>query len=106
MRILLDECIDRRLATDIVGHDVTTVPDAGWAGLTNGELLSRAQRDFDIFVTVDRSLPSQQDLSRFGIAVVILRASSNRIDDLRPLVPQPLSGLPRAQRGEATWVGA
>jgi hypothetical protein len=106
VRVLLDECVDRRLATDIGGHDVTTVPDAGWAALKNGELLSRAQRDFDVFVTVDRNLPSQQDLSRFSIAVVILRASSNRVDHLRPLVPQLLSALPRAKRGAATWVGA
>ena len=106
MRVLLDEYVDRRLATDIVGHDVTTVPDAGWAALKNGELLSRAQRDFDVFVTVDRNLPSQQDLSRFSLAVVILRASSNRVDHLRPLVPHLLSALPRAQLGEAAWVGA
>jgi hypothetical protein len=106
VRVLLDECVDRRLAAEIVGHDVTTVPEAGWAGLTNGELLSRAQRDFDAFVTVDRSLPSQQDLSRFTIAVVILRASSNRIEDLRPLVPHLHSALSRADRGDATWVGA
>ena len=62
MRILLDECVDRRLATDIVGHDVGTVPGAGWAGLQNGELLSRAQADFDVFVTVDRKLSFQKDL--------------------------------------------
>ncbi len=54
MRILLDECVDRRLALQIIGHDVQTVPEAGWAGLKNGELLSRAQLDFDVFITVGR----------------------------------------------------
>jgi hypothetical protein len=104
--VLLDECVDRRLAGDIQGHDVLTVPDAGWAALTNGELLARAQQEFDVFVTVDRSLPFQQDLSRLSIAVMVLRARSNRVRDLRSLIPQLLAALPAAKRGEVTWVGA
>ena len=106
MRVLLDECVDRRLAGDIQGHDVKTVPDAGWAALKNGELLGRAQQEFEAFVTVDRNLPFQQDLSRFSIAVIVLRAPSNRISDLRSLVPQLLTALPVAKRGEVTWVEA
>lgn len=94
-----------RLAGDIQGHDVMTVPDAGWAALTNGELLARAQHEFDAFVTVDRNLPFQQDLSRFAIAVIVLRARSSRVRDLRVLVPQLLVALAAAKRGEVTWVG-
>ncbi|HXH81374.1 MAG TPA: hypothetical protein VNN07_00430 [Candidatus Tectomicrobia bacterium] len=85
---------------------MTTAPEAGWAGLTNGELLRRAQHDFDAFVTVDRNLPFQQDLSRFSIAVLVLQAPSNRLTDLRGLLPQLLRALAVAKRGEATWVGA
>ena len=106
MRVLLDECVDRRLAADIQGHDVKTVPDAGWAALKNGELLARAQHEFDAFVTVDRNLPFQQDLSRFSIAIIVLRAPSNRLVDLRGLIPQLLAVLPIAKRGELTSVGA
>ena len=104
--MLLDECVDRRLATNIQGHDVKTVPDAGWAGLKNGDLLSRAQHEFDALVTTDRNLPFQQDLSRFAIAVIVPRAQSNRIADLRRLIPQLLAALPVARRGEVRWVGA
>jgi len=104
--VLLDECVDRRLAGDILGHDVVTVPDAGWAALKNGELLARAQQEFDAFVTVDRNLPFQQQLSGFSIAIIVLRARSNRVRDLRSLVPQLLAALPAAKRGEVTWVGA
>ena len=104
--MLLDECVDRRLAADIQGHDVTTVPEAGRAALKNGDLLSRAQHEFDAFVTTDRRLPFQQDLSRFSIAVIVLRAPSNRVTDLRRLIPQLLAALPVAKRGEVTWVGA
>jgi len=103
--VLLDECVDRRLAGDILGHDVRTVPEAGWAALKNGDLLARAEHEFDAFVTVDRNLPLQQDLSRFSIAVIVLRAPSNRVADLRRLVPQLLAALPIAKRGEVTWVG-
>ena len=90
---------------DILGYDVRTVPEAGWAALKNGELLARAEHEFEAFVTVDRKLPFQQDLSRFSLAVIVLRAPSNRVTDLRGLVPQLLAALPVAKRGEVTWVG-
>jgi hypothetical protein len=104
VRVLLDECVDRRLAESISGHDVKTVPEAGWVGVKNGELLSRAELAFDALVTVDRNLPFQQDLSRLSLAVIVLRARSNRLTDLRALIPQLLAALPNAKRGEVTWV--
>jgi predicted nuclease of predicted toxin-antitoxin system len=105
VKILLDECIDRRLAKDIAGHDVKTVPEMGWATIKNGELLALAEQAFDVFVTVDRNLSFQQHLPRYNIAVIILRAQSNRLHDLRPLLPNLLESLPVAKRGEALSVG-
>jgi len=105
VRVLLDECVDRRLAADIQGHEVKTVPEAGWAALKNGDLLSRAQHEFDALLTTDRNLPFQQDLSHFSIAVIVLRAQSNRVTDVRPLIPELLAALPLARRGAVTWVG-
>ena len=104
MRLLLDECVDRRLARYISGHDVSTVPERGWAAVKNGELLTRAASEFDAFITVDRQLPLQQDLSRFSLAVVVMRARSNRLSDLQALVPQLLAALPAVRRGEVTWI--
>ena len=101
MRILLDECIDRRLAKDLEGHEVETVPRMGWAGVTNGELLARAERSFDVFITVDRNLSFQQNLADFDIAVLVLHAPSNRLADLTPLAPRILSSLPALRKGEA-----
>lgn len=72
MRVLLDECIDRGLAKEIEGHDVVTVPQAGWAGIKNGDLLRLAQEQFDVLVTVDRNLSFQQHLPKFTIAVIVL----------------------------------
>ena len=105
MKLLLDECIDRRLAKDLEGHDVKTVPQMGWAGIKNGELLTLAEKGFDVFITVDRNLAFQQNLPKFNIAVLVLHAFSNRLADLRPLAPKILSTLPTLTKGEAEHVG-
>lgn len=104
MKRLLDECVDRRLAKEIGGHEVVTVPQAGWAGIQNGELLRLAQAQFDVFVTVDRNLSFQQHLPQFTIAVIVLQAPTNRLKDLRPLVPQLQQMVPVAPKGQVTWV--
>jgi len=106
VKILLDECVDRRLATAISGHDVKTVPQMGWAGIKNGDLLVLAEKQFEVFVTVDRNLSFQQNLTRYNIAVLILRARTNRLRDLRPLVPELLTSLLSAKRGEVLWIGS
>ena len=72
MKLLLDECIDRRLAKEFSSAEVKTVSQLNWAGIKNGELLSLAERDFDIFITVDRNLSFQQHLPKFDIAVILL----------------------------------
>ena len=104
MRILLDECIDRRFGKEIEGHDVVTVPQAGWAGIKNGELLTRAQMQFDVFITVDRNLAFQQNISQFAIAVIVLQAPTNRLKDLRPLLPNLLQALPTAIKGQVNRI--
>jgi hypothetical protein len=106
VRVLLDECLPRRLKRDLVGHDVRTAPEMGWASKSNGELLALAAADFDVFLTSDRNLSHQQNLSVFDIAILVLVAASNRIDDLRPLVPRVLEVLPIAKRWAVTIVGS
>lgn len=105
MKILLDECVDWRLGGELRGHDVTAVPSIGWAGIRNGDLLMLVQNTFDVLVTVDRKLPLQHDLTQFNVAVVVLRARSNRLADLRALVPQLLVALASTPKGTATTVG-
>ncbi len=106
VRIFLDECIDRRLANDIAGHEVKTALQMGWASIKNGELLALAEQQFEIFVTVDRNLSFQQHLPRYKLAVIVLRAQSNRLRDLRPLVPKLLEVLPVARQGEVLGINA
>lgn len=106
MKLLLDECIDRRLAREFVGYEVKTVPQMGWAGVKNGQLLALAAAEFDVFITVDRNLSFQQKLPQFDIAVVVMIAPSNRLMDLKPLVPEVLAILGTVAKGQATTVGA
>lgn len=105
MRLLLDECIDRRLAKELSGHDVETVPRMDWAGFKKSELLVVAEKQFDVFMTVDRNLAFQQNLAKFNIAVVILRAPTNRLADLKLLVPELLAALPTLKKGQIITIG-
>ena len=82
------------------------VQKRGWSGIKNGELLALAEKEFDVFVTVDRKLATQQDLTRFQIQVLLIRARTNRLEHIRPLAGQLLEKLPRATAGELTIVGA
>ncbi len=104
MRVLLDECLPRRLKRHLPGHEVRTVPEEGWAGRKNGELLRLAAVGFDAFVTMDKGQVHQQDIRNLSLAVLVLRASSNRLESLLPLVPALLEALPRARRGRFTAV--
>ena len=106
MRVLLDECLPRRLSRLIVGHDTKTVPEAGWAGRTNGDLLRLAVQEFDVFVTTDQNLSAQQNLDRLQLGIVVLRAVTNRIQDLEPLIPELLDTLATIKAGDLVRLGA
>ena len=104
VNVLLDECLDRRLAKRLVGHVVQTVRQAGWSAYTNGQLLARAASEFEVFITFDRNLPHQQNLKKYSLAVIVLQARTNNIVDLAPMVPKILAALLLAPKGEATVI--
>jgi predicted nuclease of predicted toxin-antitoxin system len=99
VNILLDECVPARLARELAPHSVTTVQRRGWSGIKNGELLSLAQNEFDVLITVDRKISEEQDLTNFTIAVVLLRAATTRLEHLRPLAGKILEKLADAPVG-------
>ena len=106
MRLLLDECVPRRLRRELSGHEVRTVPEMGWAAKENGELLQLASNLlFDVFITVDQRLSYQQDVTRSSIAVVVLVAKRNKIEFLLPLVPELRRVLREIQPGKVYRVG-
>jgi hypothetical protein len=106
VKVFLDECVDWRLGRDIVGHDVKTARQMGWTAIKNGELLALAEEQFDVFVTVDRNLSFQQNLATLSIAVVVLHAKTNRLADLRPLVPKVQAAIESALPGAIQIVAA
>jgi len=99
MNILLDENLDWRLGRELVGHVSASVPLIGWAGVSNGELLRRADGQFEVLITMDRGIYHQQNLTGMQLIVVALRAKSNRLADTKPLMPLLLTLLCSVQPG-------
>jgi hypothetical protein len=95
MRILLDECLPKDLASQLPGHEVVTVPQAGWASVKNGRLLRHIadSRKFDVFLTVDKNLPAENRTGTLPFAIVVLRAKSNRLEHILPFAPDILRRL-------------
>ena len=106
MRLLLDECLQRKLKDSLSAHECRAVPEEGWAGKKNGELLALAERsEFQVFITIDRGIEYQQNLKPRSIAVVLIRTKSNRLVDLVPYVPEILNVLGSLQPGQLAKVG-
>lgn len=104
MRILLDECVDQRFRRELPGHEVSTVQESGWAGKKNGELLALAAQRFEVFVTVDRNLFFQQNVTKLEVAVIVLSSRTNRLADLKPLAPKVLTALAKIKAGEISVI--
>jgi predicted nuclease of predicted toxin-antitoxin system len=105
MRVLLDECLPRRLRSELTDHYVQTAAQMGWAGVKNGQLLQKAASEFDCFVTVDRNLQFQQHIGTLPVAVLVMRARGNRIEDLLPLMPEVRRALAEMAPRELRVVG-
>lgn len=88
MRLLLDESVPAKLKLHLPGHAVRTAVEMGWSGVKNGNLLALAGANFDAFVTVDKNMPFQQNLSMLPIALVVLDSLSNELHHLLPLLPK------------------
>ena len=107
VRVLLDEQLPRQLAPYLIGHDVRTVQEESWAGLENGALLTKAEAaGFSVFVTGDQNLEFQQNLSSRRLGIIVLRATSNALEDLLPLIPAALTAIETVQSGQVVRVEA
>ncbi len=100
MRVLIDECIPRKFKSSLEPHDCQTVPEAGFAGKKNGELLGLAEGKYDVFVTLDKGLEFQQNLAGKKIAVVIIRSKSNRLVDIKEHAVACLAAIQSIQPGQ------
>ena len=106
VRVLLDENLPLDLVPELVGHEVGTVIRCGWAGVKNSELMRRVAGLFDAFVTMDRNIEFQQDIPALPFGIILVRAASNRMIHLRPLVPAILEALQSLRKGELRRVSA
>jgi predicted nuclease of predicted toxin-antitoxin system len=107
MKVLIDECAPRALKQALVvhGYDCITVQEAGWSGKVNGELLGLAEAEFDVLITLDTNLSYQQNLAGRKIAILVLRAQSNRLIHLSLHFPSCVKALQTIKSGEIIYVG-
>lgn len=104
MKVLLDECLPRKLKRHFSAHDVATVPEMGWAGVKNGKLLRLAESAFDVFITIDSGIQYQQNLLTVQIGVVVLMSPDNTIETLQSLVSSMLKAIDSIQPGQIVRV--
>ena len=106
MMVLIDECIPRKFKKSLAGHECQTVPEAGLAGKKNGALLTAAERmGFDVLLTMDKGVEYEQNLTGRWIAVVIVRARSNRLGDLLPYAAECIARNASVRKGELVRIG-
>jgi hypothetical protein len=101
MKLLLDECVPRKLKNHLSGIECQTVPEAGFAGKKNGELLSLAEsQGFEVFLTIDRGIEFEQNLNLRNIAVIVIHSGSSRLEDLMPYARGILGMLSSIRPGQ------
>jgi predicted nuclease of predicted toxin-antitoxin system len=98
MKVLLDECTPRILKRRLTGFEVSTVQDVGWAGIKNGELLALAENQFDVFITTDRNLRNQQNLT--GRRLAIIELPTNQVPIVAKLAPAIQDALGKLAPGQ------
>ena len=101
MRILIDACLPVQFKHQISWENVKTTRELGWHKMKNGDLLKIAEKEFDVLITMDKSIPNQQYLSKYRIGVIILRAKTNRLVDLLPFVSEIINQLSNVEPGVA-----
>ena len=104
MKVLLDECLPKKLKREVEADFAQTVPEAGWAGKKNGELLRLAEANFDVLLTNDQNLEHQLNLKNFNLAILVLVAPTNDVEDLKPLMPDANQALKTIRAGEIKYV--
>ncbi len=104
MKVLLDEHLDWRLKRLLPDDDVVHLDELGWKGKGNGELLADAQATFDVLLTTDQNIPSQQKMNEFALGIIILRAFSNARRDLEKLMPLVAEALDMIQPHEIVLI--
>ena len=106
MKILLDECLPRKVKTFFSDYSAYTVMEMGWSGLLNGALMRNAiENDFDIFITADKNLRYQQNISEYNISIILLSVFKNTFEGIKPLIPELIRILPNLEKRKFYKIG-
>lgn len=101
MKLLLDECVPEDLKDFITGHEVISTGAMGWKGIKNGALMLRAvDAGFEVFLTADKNIRHQQNISKYRIAVVVFDVFQNTLPVLKRKIPELYSLLPSVEKGK------
>lgn len=105
MKILLDECLPLDFRHDFHGHEAHSAEWAGFKGKGNGDLLRAAElAGYEVFVTVDRGVPHQQNVASGKISIIVIQTDTNRLEDLRPMASQIRKALSGLRPGRIVFV--
>jgi predicted nuclease of predicted toxin-antitoxin system len=104
MRILLDECVNPRVRAAFKGHQVSTVIEMGWGGVTNGKLLALAQEEFDVFVTLDQNIEHQLNLRKVGLGLLVVKVPDNKVKFYKPIFSEMREAAERLSLGQVLRV--
>ena len=102
MKILLDECVTKRLKKYLEEFEVFTVRELELSGIKNGKLMAYcAENDFDILLTIDKNLVFQQNLDKYPVTIVVLNCSTSKIEELVTLMPSFKTQLDSLEKHKA-----
>ena len=88
MKILLDECITKRLKPHLIEFEVFTVSEMKWNGIKNGKLMTLCvDNNFDLLLTIDKNLIFQQNLDKYKLTIAVLNSSTSKIEELLQFMP-------------------
>ena len=106
MKVLLDECVTRKLKSRLPNHSVATVREMQWNGLRNGNLMRVAvEAGFDVLLTIDKNLEYQQNLKSFDIIVAVFDVKDNKVPYYEPFLSIFERQLPSLTKGAAYRIG-
>lgn len=105
MKILLDECVTKKLIPFLKDHEVSTVSQMKWNGLKNGELISKVeQAGFEMLLTIDKKIKYQQNISKYNIIIVIINTSSSSIESLSEYIPNLNKAIGSFEKGNFYFI--
>jgi predicted nuclease of predicted toxin-antitoxin system len=102
MKILLDECITKKLKIYLSEFEIFTVSELGISGLKNGKLMTFCNdNNYDILLTIDKNLMYQQNLDNYNVTIVVLNTKTSIINDIAQYIPNFIEQLPTFEKSKA-----